>query len=94
VDEVVNLQILGQNLQIKSPEGEETIKRAAACLEKKIEDARTASGAVDSLRLLLFAALRITDESLRAKDELTRLEEEICSAAARMHGMLANSLVD
>jgi len=94
VEEAVKLHILGQNLRIKSTEGEETIKRAAACLEKKLDDVRNSSGAVDSLRLLLFAALRITDESLRAKDELARLEEEASSITARMYNMLADSMAD
>ncbi len=94
MEEVVTLQILGQNLRIKSSEGEETIKRAASYLENKIEDVRNTSGTVDSLRLLLFAALHIADESLNAKDELIRLEEEVSSATARMHDVLADSMAD
>lgn len=81
---VVSLNILGQDILVKSPEGEEAARRVASHLEEKIEEVRKTTGTAGSLRLLLYAALQMADENVRVKDELSRLEEKVESVSSRI----------
>ena len=82
--EPVSVTILGQNILVKSREGEEAVRRVAASLEERIEDIRKASGTADTLRLLLYAAFQMADENVKIKDNLSRLEEEVDASTTRM----------
>ncbi len=88
MEDIINLNILGQSLAVKSHDGEEAVRKVASCLEEKIEQVRKDTGISDTLRLLLCTALQVAEENLRVKGELSRLEEEVESASARMIGMI------
>ena len=82
--EPVSVTILGQTIFVKSQEGEEAVRRVTANLEERIEDIRKASGTVDTLRLLLYAACQMADENVKIKGDLSRLEEEVDVSTTRM----------
>ena len=86
--EPVSVTILGQNILVKSREGEEAVRNVAASLEEKIEDIRKASGSADTQRLLLYAAFQMADENVRIKDSLSKLEEEVDASTTRMLDVL------
>ena len=86
--DLVEINIFGHNMRVKSSGGEEGVKRVVSCLEDKVEEARRMTGAADSMRLLLVAALNLVDENMRMRDELGKLEGEVESASSRMLGIL------
>lgn len=75
--DLVEFQILGQRLAVKSFESEEGVKKVASYLEEMIDQVRQTTGAAGSHRLLLYAAFQMANENLQMKDRLKRFEEEV-----------------
>jgi len=84
LEEPVSINILGQTLHVKTPQGEDVVRRVASHLEERIEEVRNTGITADSLRLLLYVAFQMADENLRAEDERSGLEKAIEDASDRM----------
>lgn len=84
MEKLVELNILGQNLAVKSRDGEEAVRRAASYLEEKLDEVRQSAATADSLRVLLYAAFKMADENIKIKEDMGRMEEEVESASSRM----------
>ncbi|MDE2389483.1 MAG: cell division protein ZapA [Betaproteobacteria bacterium] len=68
-NEPLNINIMGRDFCIACPEDErEEILLAAVYLDKKIQEIRVEGKVVDSDRITLIAALRITHELLMLRD--------------------------
>jgi cell division protein ZapA len=65
----VEVEILGQKYTIRSAAEPGYVKELAAYLEKRMSEIRGGGGAQDAPRLLALAALYITDELFRLRDE-------------------------
>lgn len=71
--QVVELNISGHRLAVKSEEGEEYIRAVEGYLNGKIEEVKGTTKAVSSLDLTLLAALNITGELIKTKEIVERL---------------------
>jgi cell division protein ZapA (FtsZ GTPase activity inhibitor) len=71
----VELTLLGQALTIRTEASPEHVRRLAAYLEERVRTLRE-SGVLDPARALLLAALDITDELFRARED-TSLSSEV-----------------
>jgi cell division protein ZapA (FtsZ GTPase activity inhibitor) len=65
----VEVEILGQRYTIRSAAEAGYVRELAAYLEKRVSEIRGSSGGQDAARLLALAALYITDELFRLRDE-------------------------
>jgi cell division protein ZapA (FtsZ GTPase activity inhibitor) len=74
-DNIVEIQILGQKLVLKSDEKEEYVREVENYLNGKIEDIKESTKAVSTLDLALLTALNLTGEFLRTKQMLERVEK-------------------
>lgn len=81
----VEVEILGQRLAIRSAAPPEHVRRLAAYVEKTMRELQPEGGAKDPAKLALLAALAITDELFRARDDRSRREGE---AAERVGALL------
>ncbi|MBE9505018.1 MAG: cell division protein ZapA [Proteobacteria bacterium] len=81
---LVEFEILGQSLAVKSGEGEESVKKVASYLEERIEQVKEATGVAGSHRLLLYTAFQMANENLKVKAELKKLEEEVDSISSNV----------
>ena len=74
----VNVEIMGQNLVVASDGGDEWAKTLAATVDEKIRDIRANSQSVNSVNLVILAALNFADELERLRRDhqalLSRLE--------------------
>ena len=79
----VEVEILGQKYTIRSASEPGYVKELAAYLEKRVSELRGggAGGQQDAVRLLALAALYITDELFRLRDEQREADR---SASARV----------
>ncbi len=75
-DNIVELQVLGRKLVVKSGEDDEYIRRVEEYLNEKIGEVRETTKAVSSLDLALLTALNLTGECLKAKEELESTENK------------------
>lgn len=64
----VELSLLGQTLTVRTEASPEYVRRLAAYLEERVTELRSA-GIKDPLASLTLAALDITDELFRLRDE-------------------------
>lgn len=81
----VEVEILGQHLAIRSAAPPEHVRKLAAYVEKTIRQIMPEGGVKDPAKLAMLAALAITDELFRARDDRSRREGE---AAERVGALL------
>jgi cell division protein ZapA (FtsZ GTPase activity inhibitor) len=74
-DNIVELQVLGRKLVVKSGEDDEYIRQVEEYLNEKIGEVRETTKAVSSLDLALLTALNLTGECIKAKEELENMEK-------------------
>ena len=74
----VNVEIMGQNLVVASDGGDEWTKSLAATVDEKIRTIRANSQSVNSMNLVILAALNFAEELERLRRDhqalLSRLE--------------------
>jgi cell division protein ZapA (FtsZ GTPase activity inhibitor) len=72
---VLELEILGQKIAVKSDEDEEYIKAVESYLNHKVHEVKSNSKAVSTLDLALLAALNVTGELIKTKETLETQEK-------------------
>jgi len=72
----VELNLLGRTLSVRTEASAEYIRQLAAYLEERV-GAITRGGMKDPLTALTLAALDITDELFRAREDQTRQEGDV-----------------
>ena len=83
----IELTLLGQTLTLKTEAAPDYVRSLARYVESRVETIRR-SGVPDSSRAVLLAALDITDELFRAREERERQAGDV---GARL-GVLASLL--
>ena len=58
----VNVEIMGQNLVVASNDGDDWAKTLAATVDEKIRTIRASSQSVNTVNLVILAALNFADE--------------------------------
>jgi cell division protein ZapA len=72
---VVEVDILGQKLHIKSDEDEAYIRAVEAYLRARVSEVMGGSKAVSTLDVALLAALNVTGELIKTKEKLEKLDK-------------------
>jgi cell division protein ZapA (FtsZ GTPase activity inhibitor) len=83
----VELTLLGQKLSVRTEAAPEHIQALAAYLEERVGALRTA-GVRDPMAALTLAALDITDELFRAREDHTVDEREVGSRLGALVALL------
>lgn len=65
----VQVEIFGQTYTVRSGGDAAYVKKLAAFVDEEMKDVSRASGAVDSLRVAVLAALNLADECFRLREE-------------------------
>ena len=81
----IELNLLGQTLTIRSEAAPDYLRRLAKYLEERVA-ALKRSGVNDQLTALSLAALDITDELFRSRDDKSRDEDDV---GARLGALVA-----
>ena len=77
----VEVEILGQKYTIRTEAAPEYVRELAGYVEQRVKDIRGDGPAQDPVKLLALAALYITDEFFRLRDERTVVDKD---ASARL----------
>jgi cell division protein ZapA len=67
---LVHVEIFGQTYAVKAGGDAGYVEKLAAFVDEEMKDVSRASGAVDSLRVAVLAALNLADECLRLRREV------------------------
>jgi cell division protein ZapA (FtsZ GTPase activity inhibitor) len=81
----IELNLLGQTLAIRSEASPDYLRRLAKYLEERVAQLKR-SGVNDPLTALSLAALDITDELFRSREDKTRDEDDV---GARLGALVA-----
>ena len=66
---LVQVEIFGQTYSVKSGGDAAYVQKLAAFVDEEMKDVSRASGAVDSLKVAVLAALNLADECFRLRQE-------------------------
>jgi cell division protein ZapA (FtsZ GTPase activity inhibitor) len=82
----IDVEILGQRYAVRSEAAPDYVRQLVAYLEQRVAEIRGGGGAgQDPTRFLVLAALDITDELFRLREDRTRAEGD---ASARVGAIL------
>jgi cell division protein ZapA (FtsZ GTPase activity inhibitor) len=83
----VELSLLGQTLTVRTEASPEYVRRLAVYLEERVTELRSA-GIKDPLASLTLAALDITDELFRIREDKTRQDGDVNTRLSALVEML------
>jgi cell division protein ZapA len=69
-DSLVHVEIFGQDYAVRGGDNPDYVESLAAFVDAQMKDVSRTSGAVDSLRIAVLAALNIADERFRLLEEI------------------------
>jgi cell division protein ZapA len=68
-DTLVHVEIFGQDYAVRGGDDPGYVEKLAAFVDERMKETSRTSGAVDSLRIAVLAALNIADECFHLRDE-------------------------
>ena len=87
-DSLVHVEIFGQDYAVRGGDDPGYVERLASYVDEQMKDVSRTSGAVDSLRIAVLAALNIAAERFRLGEEA-----EVATSRARVAGESADERV-
>lgn len=92
----VEVEILGQKYTIRSASDPGYVRELAAYLEKRVSELRGSGGGgqPDAARLLALAALYITDELFRLRDERREADQAASARVGALRELLDAVVTD
>ena len=82
--ESVTVEIGGEQFTIRTDAGADYARRCAAHLDEAVGQVYSSGATVEHHRAVILAALSLTDELFRAREETDELRRKLASAAARL----------
>jgi cell division protein ZapA len=87
--DLVHVEIFGQSYAVKAGGDPGYVEKLAASVDEQMKDVSRASGAVDSLRVAVLAALNLADECVRLRREADEARRESRSSGTSVDDRIA-----
>jgi cell division protein ZapA len=78
----VQVEIFGQSYSVKAGADPRYVEQLAAYVDAKMQEVSRASGAVDSVRIAVLAALNIADEAFQLRQQSSDADDKARARAA------------
>jgi cell division protein ZapA len=91
---LVHVEIFGQTYAVRAGTDPKYIEQLASYVDGQMREVAKASGAVDTIRIAVLAALNIADEYFQARTGSQAGEVELRERAARLAKTLSQALDD
>ena len=75
-DALVHVEIFGQDYAVRGGDDPGYVEKLAAFVDERMKEISRTSGAVDTLRIAVLAALNVADECFHLRDELSVAESQ------------------
>lgn len=75
-DNLVHVEIFGQDYAVRGADDPGYVEKLAAFVDERMKEISRTSGAVDTLRIAVLAALNVADECFRLREELSDAEAQ------------------
>lgn len=89
---VVTVKIYDRTYALRTSGDPEGLRRLCADLDRRMRKAADCSGAADSMKVAILAALTLADELERARDTLEKMDESLSRRALACVSMLERFL--
>jgi cell division protein ZapA len=91
---LVHVEIFGQTYAVRAGAGGDTrfVEQLASLVDAQMREVSKTSGAVDSVRIAVLAALNIAADLLEARDRLDQGDEKLRIRAEMMARTLASAI--
>jgi cell division protein ZapA (FtsZ GTPase activity inhibitor) len=73
----VRAKIYDREYAFRTTGDPERLRALCAALDKRMRELATSTGAVDTLKLAILVALSLSDDLLKAQEELKRLDDSV-----------------
>jgi cell division protein ZapA len=90
--DLVHVEIFGQTYAVRGGADPGHVAKLAAFVDAQMQDVSRSSGAVDSVRVAVLAALNIADELFQARGQTGEAEKRALHVAAAEVGARAEAL--
>jgi cell division protein ZapA len=90
--DLVHVEIFGQTYAVRGGADPGHVQKLAAFVDAQMVDVSRSSGAVDSVRVAVLAALNIADELFQARGQTSEAEKKALHKAAAEVGARAEAL--
>jgi cell division protein ZapA len=84
----VRVRIYDREYLLRTTGDPERLNGLCVSLDKRMREIATATGAVDTLKVAVLAAISIADDMQRAREELMKLDESVGQRSIACVGML------
>lgn len=91
---LVHVQIFGQTYTVRAGTDPGYVEKLAAHVDSQMNEVSRASGAVDSVKVAVLAALNIADEAFRLREQAERAGDGFAARAAALAKELGTVLGD
>jgi len=91
---LVHVQIFGQTYAVRAGADPGYVEKLAAHVDSQMNEVSRASGAVDSVKVAVLAALNIADEAFRLRDQAEHAGDGYAARAAALVKELESVLGD
>jgi cell division protein ZapA len=81
-EDLVHVEIFGQTYAVRGGEDPAYVERLAEYVDEQMKEVGRTSGAVDSVRVAVLAALNLADECFRLRQDLGDRDKKVRSAGA------------
>jgi len=89
---LIHVEIFGQSYAVRAGTDPGYVERLAAYVDGQMREISRTSGAVDSVRVAVLAALNIADECLRLRGQVEEAEKVARARADKLVRELASAL--
>ena len=79
-DNLVKVEIFGQEYAVRGGDDPGYVQKLAAYVDEQMKEVSRTSGAVDSLRIAVLAALNIADERFSLREEVSEADSRVRAA--------------
>jgi cell division protein ZapA len=87
--DLVHVEIFGQTYSVKAGGDPGYVEKLAASVDEQMKDVSRASGAVDSLRVAVLAALNLADECVRLRRDVDEARRQSLAAGTTADDRIA-----
>ena len=89
---LVRIEILGREYNVRSDEGEERVKKIAEYVDQKIKEITADTKTLSTINVAILAALNIADDYFRAVEDQNHLTRTVKNKSGQLIAMIDSKI--
>jgi cell division protein ZapA len=89
---LVRVEILGREYNVRSDEGEERVRKIAEYVDQKIKEITEGAKTISTINVAILAALNIADDYFRAVEDQNLLSRTVKNKSVQLIAMIDSKI--